>query len=65
MGQVMADRDARHKLPAAIRLRAAIAMVRHAIANTKNPHLLFRYTGELAALQRRLAMVERGEKDAG
>lgn len=63
--QPVADRDSRHKLPAAIRLRAAIAMTKHAIANTKNPNLLFRYSGELAALQRRLAMVERGEKDAG
>lgn len=57
--------DKPSKLPAAIRLRAAIAMTKHAIANTKNPHLLFRYTGELAALQRRLAMVEKGESDAG
>ena len=56
--------DKPSKLPGAIRLRAAIAMTKHAMANTKNPALLFKYAGQLAALQRRLAMVGKGESDA-
>lgn len=58
-------RDAPHKTSASIRLRTQIALLRHAMANTKNAQLLHRYAAELAPLLRRLEMAERGKGDAG
>lgn len=55
----MANGDAVHRTPADIRLRTQIALLRHAMANTKNPQLLVKYAAQLAPLLRRLEMTKR------
>lgn len=55
----MGNREAVHKTPADIRLRTQVALLRHAMANTKNAQLLVKYAAQLAPLLRRLEMTKR------
>lgn len=55
----MKDDKAVTKVDTYHRLRTQIALLRHAMANTKNPQLLVKYAAQLAPLLRRLEMTRK------